>query len=565
MFSGWLNPSRSLPTRIALFVFGTTLVSSLVVTGISVQSMDSFLSEEIERSFPDAAERARERLNLWYAQRELEAQELADSDALRSNLSSLSSSDAALDEVTIFLDQVERGADFVDAIALNVSSGGPFLIVGEAADAETFDSVDGQWFRTLHLAPPAWLGDRRVQILSVPVAEQSGVIGGQLHMALRLEAVDEVLRSSAMDPNWKVSLLDAQLEIVASSGPLADEPRAHPPLRPPDPGSLVSDSTHLDGPRTVGLHRPFPRLDATLLVEVPHARVFEPVQDRVRRLLGINLVILLTLALAALRLSLSVTRPIEALSSAAGRISRGGDPRSLPETDREDELGVLSRAFRAMTTSLSAKALELEAIRAEVEEANARLREKNEELMQASEVFEQLSITDGLTKLHNHRHFQDQLTKEARRAERSGAPLSLILADIDHFKMWNDELGHAAGDKILSEIAAAMSGEVRDSDLLARYGGEEFAVLAPQTGLDEAVALAERLRAAIGRTRFFVGLPPDHPPVSASFGVAQFEGAGSELFEEADKALYAAKEGGRDCVMSALDVEASEGSDATDA
>ena len=558
MSAGWLSPSRSLPARIAIFVFGTTLVSCLVITGIFVQSMDSFLSAEIERGFPDAAERARERLSVWYLQRELEAQQISDSDALRSNIEDLTRSDSALDEVMAYLDQVRQEFPFLEAIALGVHSGGPFLIVGEDASATTFESVGGRWFHAVHLGPPQWIGDERGQIISAPIFDDRGSLEGQLHLALNMESVDEVLRSSAMDPSWQISLLDSNLEVVASSAAVDPEARQHQPLKLPDPGSLVSESTQEGGPKMVGLHRAFPRFGAKLVVMVPHAEVFTPLNQRIRRVLAISLAILLTLALAALRLSLSITRPIEALSSAAGRISRGGDPRALPEVAREDELGVLARAFGAMTSSLASKALELEAIRTEVEEANATLREKNEELMRASEVFEQLSITDGLTKLHNHRHFQDQLSKEARRASRSGAPLALILADIDHFKMWNDELGHAAGDKILSEVAAAMAGEVRDSDLLARYGGEEFAVLAPQTELDEAIALAERLRGAIGRTRFFVGLPADHPPVSASFGVAQFTGAAAELFESADRALYAAKEGGRDCVVCAEALESGE-------
>ena len=88
-----------------------------------------------------------------------------------------------------------------------------------------------------------------------------------------------------------------------------------------------------------------------------------------------------------------------------------------------------------------------------VEEANERLRLQNEELQRVNEVLEQLSITDGLTKLHNHRYFQEVLLQESKRAGRSGKPLSLVLIDIDYFKRWNDRLGHAAGDEILRRLA----------------------------------------------------------------------------------------------------------------
>src|SRR4030095_14782338 len=102
---------------------------------------------------------------------------------------------------------------------------------------------------------------------------------------------------------------------------------------------------------------------------------------------------------------------------------------------------------------------------------------------QAKETFEQLSITDGLTKLHNHRFFQDHLSREIRRVGRSGEPLSMRLVDLDDFKQLNARLGHAAGDELLAGIAHILNQSVRSTDLLARYGGEEFVGLPPPTHL----------------------------------------------------------------------------------
>ena len=143
--------------------------------------------------------------------------------------------------------------------------------------------------------------------------------------------------------------------------------------------------------------------------------------------------------------------------------------------------------------------------RTEIEQATHKLVTQNDELQRANEILEQLSITDGLTRLHNHRFFQEHLTREIKRVERSGEPLSLLLLDIDDFKQLNDQFGHVAGDELLMGIARVLNQAMRDSDLLARYGGEEFAVLASNTELKGAVHLAEKVRTAVAEAAFIVG------------------------------------------------------------
>jgi diguanylate cyclase (GGDEF)-like protein len=186
--------------------------------------------------------------------------------------------------------------------------------------------------------------------------------------------------------------------------------------------------------------------------------------------------------------------------------------------------------------------------RAEIEDANARLRRQNDELQRVNEVLGQLSITDGLTRLHNHRYFQDQLPREVKRSQRTGAPLALVLFDIDDFKKLNDSLGHAAGDAILAHVAEVMNRSIRDSDLLARYGGEEFALLAPQTDLAGASRLAEKLRRDVLQHPPAVVGPHGPVRVSVSAGVARLRTGARQLFDDADRALYRAKLSGKDCV-----------------
>jgi diguanylate cyclase (GGDEF)-like protein len=167
-------------------------------------------------------------------------------------------------------------------------------------------------------------------------------------------------------------------------------------------------------------------------------------------------------------------------------------------------------------------------------------------------IVERQASTDGLTELANRRHFEETLASEISRAERFGGSLALILADLDDFKQVNDRYGHQAGDDVLREFAAVLRETVRDIDLAARYGGEEFAMLLPQTDLEGAERVAERLREAMAERRLAI-VPGSVFTVTASFGVAAFPNSPTPaaLFAAADEALYRAKSAGKNCVICA--------------
>jgi len=177
---------------------------------------------------------------------------------------------------------------------------------------------------------------------------------------------------------------------------------------------------------------------------------------------------------------------------------------------------------------------------------------------QLNEVLENLSTTDGLTGLYNRRKFDAQLNKEWLRARRLGSPVSLILADIDHFKTYNDQHGHVAGDDCLKEIAQILQqyGN-RVSDCVARYGGEEFAILLPGIALNHAINIAENCRKAAERRAIPLSSEENDSVVTLSLGVAEvIPEKGDEpesLIEAADKRLYDAKDDGRNRVMPSLE------------
>lgn len=159
---------------------------------------------------------------------------------------------------------------------------------------------------------------------------------------------------------------------------------------------------------------------------------------------------------------------------------------------------------------------------------------------------EVLAITDGLTGLHNHRYFQDSLEREIARAERQKQSLSLLLLDIDHFKSFNDSFGHPAGDFALKSLAALLKSNARKIDILARYGGEEFAALLPGIDVKNARKTAERWRKAVQRGT--LKWEDKSFAITLSIGFAAYPSDAknkTELIDKADRALYYAKENGR--------------------
>ena len=167
------------------------------------------------------------------------------------------------------------------------------------------------------------------------------------------------------------------------------------------------------------------------------------------------------------------------------------------------------------------------------------------------EAARQLAITDGLTKIYNHRFFQELFDKEYKRSDRYNTIFSMIMLDIDHFKKVNDTYGHLCGDEILKSLAGLIKSCLRSMDIAARYGGEEFAVLLPETNGPEAVQTAERIRHTI-EDHTFMGTDQGLS-VTVSQGVATYPSTGvherSDIIAKADEALYEAKESGRNMVV----------------
>lgn len=541
------EPESSLATKIILLVFVATFVSAALVSWISIEMARRQLWSQVRASFPALLERSGQHVLRRLAEGRSLTADLASRPASRDTLLALArdaGTPARREPARVLFTSLAgppaaRSRE-ISAFVLLDREGRP---VFETPGAPALSPPER--IALAHPEPPlvhdfARAGRRPVIATSVAVRSPDGSPHAYLVGFFRTETLRDALLVDRPDPQTRIALFDDEGRSLVFAG-LPDE--AEPGLPPPSvvlPGA-VAEYTSGAGRSVVGAVRPLGTLGFTLLVEAPYEHVFAPVFAMLRRLLLIDACIVALASLLAYVITASIVRPIEALSEGARRIAAGRLDLSLPETGREDELGLLTRTFNEMVRRIGES-------QAAIETANRRLRSQNENLQASNEVLEQLSITDGLTKLHNHRFFQDHLTREIKRASRTTEPLTMILVDIDDFKRLNDRLGHAAGDELLQRIARALSESVRESDLLARYGGEEFVVLASGTDLAGGTILAEKLRLGVAERPFPLEDAVRPVTVTVSVGVAQYRGDRKKFFQAADRALYRAKADGKDCV-----------------
>ncbi len=250
--------------------------------------------------------------------------------------------------------------------------------------------------------------------------------------------------------------------------------------------------------------------------------------------------VLLSMALAE-RINVERNRRIAAQQLALQASQSLAEERALRLQAKQEALDLQLRANEVLEARVYERTRALEEVRHGLEAANAELL--------------RLSTTDSLTQLANRRRFDRLLDEEIRRARRSGRPLSVLLADIDHFKRVNDSYGHPFGDECLRQVAAVLAAHCqRAGDVAARYGGEEFVVLLPGLDAGQAIALAESIRCAITQLQLQHGEQP--VALTISLGVATLTPAlvaPADLLAAADAALYQAKNGGRNRVVLAPD------------
>lgn len=438
-----------------------------------------------------------------------------------------------------------------------------------------FDARTRPWFIAAREAGgPRWYGPYRYRIdddrgaydaagmgMSAPLYDGTGQFLGVVTADLALSQLSDFLRSAMAASGGVAFLTDGDGALMATSAPddfyRLDGDRfirekaqdyANPVIRATSraiaatgtrAGNAIIDtpagrqlirweSVGLPGgpTLTIGLSLP------VSLYEAPLRRVQTYV------LAMVTVIVLLGIWLSLFGASL-ISRPLVTLSHWAARLAAGEWEAKPPVATPIHEVRQLARALGSMAGHLQTYTRDLE----------QRVAERTAALKAANDKLSELSATDSLTGLANRRRFDEALETEWARAARAGRPLAVILADVDHFKAYNDRYGHQAGDECLRRVAAVLrAGARRPGDLAARYGGEEFCLILAETDTDAALQVAENLRQAVQN----LAIPHEGSPhglVTLSLGLAAMvPEAGRALrdhLQAADRALYGAKEAGR--------------------
>ena len=347
---------------------------------------------------------------------------------------------------------------------------------------------------------------------------------GALMAKLNIGTVDDLLKRVVPAPSGQMYLITAQGKVITNSQVGSTQPIRSQLPKATMLALLKRQATTLeyngfDQHRVVGALRQIPRLNWSVVAEIPVRVAYEQVIRLRNETVLIVTALLAGVGLLAYLLGLLIVRPLDRLTRGAAEVAAGDFAVDLPVTSG-GEVGYLTEVFNNMVD---------------------RLRVGRNEL-------ERLSVTDGLTKLYNRRHLMETITNEVHRCRRHKRVMSVVMVDVDEFKKYNDEFGHLAGDQVLVQVATVLRESTRDVDCVARYGGEEFLLVLPETQMDGAAQVSERIRDRLAETKFAVG------KITLSIGIAEFPTDGDSpeaVIASADAAMYQAKRAGRDRVSTA--------------
>jgi diguanylate cyclase (GGDEF)-like protein len=376
-----------------------------------------------------------------------------------------------------------------------------------------------------------------VLVVAVPIHRGEGKTLGVLAARLNLRGAEKGLRAFA-PRDGQVYLLTITGTLIAGSWESSAQlmrskmkSRALDRLKTRE-GHVVPYES-VAGPEVVGSLKRVPRGRWAIVSEVPADAAYRQVRRFRNTTLALVGWLLLGGGLIAYRLGVLIVRPLERLTKGAAEVAEGDLAVDLPAA--KGEVGDLTTVFNHMVGRLRQGRQELDAM-------NDKLRRQNEEL-------ERLSTSDALTGLHNRRFLTQRLSEELSRAYRQKTAFTVLMADVDEFKKYNDTYGHPAGDEVLKKVAKILLSSTRAMDCTARYGGEEFAVLLNDTTGEEAFEVAERIRTRVAAQNF------SGRRVTISIGMAEFPEDGytaDAVISSADEALYEAKRGGRNRVVRAV-------------
>ena len=501
----------SIRSNILVFAVLATLTPTLVTSLVSYRQNRQLLTEQIAGELRSASSEAARELDLWLNERLDDLRAAASSYVTSENLAKIQGREEvqALGRLRDYLNSVRQRLPDNEALVLIdpggrvVASssgrvGGVRLPPDGASRLRTSDALVGDAYWDGALGKPAI-------VLAVPIRQADGRFLGAFTAKLNLRAVAELLQRLAPDDPQDVYLITDQGKLIIRSRlASADLMRTRLPE--------TTTRALLDREGQIVMYKRADGREAAALREV----------GRLRNATALMIAALLAaVGVMAYVLGRLIVRPLERLTAAATKVAGGDLSVDLP-AGGAGEIGYLTHVFNTLV---------------------ARLRER-----ESQAELERLSVTDALTGLYNRRYLMGTLASEAQRSRRLRRPFSVLLADVDHFKQYNDTQGHPAGDAALTKIADILRKQTRAVDCVARYGGEEFLIVLLETTVATAALVAERIRARVASEEFAGGR------MTLSVGVAECPSHGDTpetLIASADAALYEAKGAGRDRVVAA--------------
>jgi diguanylate cyclase (GGDEF)-like protein len=526
-------------SKILVFALTVTLIPSGLTAWLSYSQNRRALEAKITQELLSSSGQAAREMDVWLKERLYDLRVFASSYEVSEKLSRKRPG-ASHDRLNDYLTSVrDRFNEYEDLVVFD-PQGRP--IASSGSERNTI-RLPADWAKELS-ANNALVGqatwdeslNRGVLLVAVPVQRGEGRMLGALAARLSLRGAQKGLRAFAPRGGQAYLVSIAGAMIVGTAESSADLMEARLKQRALDrlksrEGQVVSYES-LTGAEVVGSLKRIPRAKWAVIAETPADAAFLQVSRFRNMSLLLVSGLLLGVGVMAYQLGLRIVRPLERLIQGATEVADGDLAVDLPAA--RGEVGELTAVFNHMVGRLRQGRQELDAM-------NERLRAQNEQL-------ERLSTSDDLTGLHNRRHLTQRLSEELVRSYRHKASFSVLMADVDEFKKYNDAFGHPAGDEVLKKVATILLNSTRAEDCTARYGGEEFAVLLTGTGGDVAEEVAERIRARV-ESQQFAGRQ-----ITLSIGIAEFPADGQsaeEVISNADEALYAAKRAGRNRVFRA--------------
>jgi diguanylate cyclase (GGDEF)-like protein len=521
-----LSPLRldSIRGQILIFAILAALIPSLIISIIAYAQSRRALTEKITQELVTTGSQAGRETDVWFKERLYDLRVFASSSVVSETVARRGQPGRL---VEYFNSVRTRFTDYEELQLVDAKGG---LIASSSRSASPVRLPEG-WAKTFEssrnlVGEPYWdeAGKKTVVILGVPVQETNGRISGALVARTNLGELTQVLRVFSARSAGRVYLATAQGKLIADSRERSVDLKTTELAQTVADRLLAADGElveyrGVDGVEVLGSAQRLSQAAWMAVADTPVADVYRQA-TRLRNVAFLVIgILLVVIAVVAYWLAALIARPLVRLTDAAAQVSTGDLSVGLP-AGGGGEVGYLTQVFNTMVDSL---------------------RKHHDEL-------ERLSTTDSLTGLSNRRHLMNLLTHEMDRAKRTEETFSILMLDVDHFKNYNDEHGHQAGDEVLARVGAVLRDSIRSYDCAARYGGEEFLVMLSAISLGRALEAAERIRKQIRAEQFEGGL------VTVSIGVAEYPTHGDtakSIIGQADAALYEAKRAGRDRVMCA--------------